>query len=172
MKYRVLYVSETGNTEKLAKAVYEAIPGSSKDIQRLTGNIDLDDTETFFIGFWTNRGTCSYEVLNFLSELHGKNIALFGTCGMGKSKAYYDKIAAQVSAFIPDDNIYMGTFMCQGKMSMHVREKYESYLEHKDSDEIRAMLNNFDKAIFHPNREDFENASKFVKAVITKNDIN
>ncbi len=171
MKYRVLYVSKTGNTEKLAKAVYEAIPDSSKDIQRLTNNIDLDDTETLFIGFWTNRGTCSVEVLDFLSELHGKNIALFGTCGMGKLKAYYDKIATQVSAFIPEDNIYMGTFLCQGKMPMHIREKYESYLEDKDSDEIRAMLSNFDQAIFHPNQEDFDNASKFVKSVIAKNDL-
>ncbi|NLZ80606.1 MAG: flavodoxin [Clostridiales bacterium] len=171
MKYRVLYVSKTGNTEKLAKAIYEAIPDSSKDIQRLTSNIDLNDTETLFIGFWTNRGTCSFEVLDFLSEIHGKNIALFGTCGMGKSKAYYDKIATQVSAFIPDDNIYMGTFLCQGKMPMQVREKYESYLEDKDSDEIRAMLNNFDQAIFHPNQEDFHNASKFVKSVISKYDL-
>ncbi len=32
MKTQVLYKSRTGNTEKLAKAIFAAVPGSDKDI--------------------------------------------------------------------------------------------------------------------------------------------
>lgn len=37
MKTQVLYKSRTGNTEKLAKAIFEAIPGQCKDIAPLDG---------------------------------------------------------------------------------------------------------------------------------------
>ena len=37
MKTQVLYKSRTGNTEKLAKAIFAAVPGSDKDIARLDG---------------------------------------------------------------------------------------------------------------------------------------
>ena len=77
MQYEVLFVSQTGNTEKLAKAIYEAIPDKDKEIQRLNQDTPLDLAETYFIGFWTNHGTCSFEVLDYLSDLHQKNIALF-----------------------------------------------------------------------------------------------
>ena len=38
MKTQVLYKSRTGNTEKLAKAIFEAIPGQCKDIAPLDGH--------------------------------------------------------------------------------------------------------------------------------------
>ncbi|MBP3543848.1 MAG: hypothetical protein J6J86_06440 [Lachnospiraceae bacterium] len=51
MQYEVLFVSQTGNTEKLAKAIYESIPDGDKEIQRLTKDTPLDLAETYFIGF-------------------------------------------------------------------------------------------------------------------------
>lgn len=169
MQYEVLFVSHTGNTEKLAKAIYEAIPDGDKEIQRLTKDTPLDLAETYFIGFWTNRGTCSFEVLDYISELHGKNIALFGTCGMGCGQGYFDRIAKQVSAFIPEDNLYLGTFLCQGKMPICVRNKYQELLEHGNNDGLaRRMLHNFDEALLHPNEEDYTHAGKFVEEAMLK----
>lgn len=169
MQYEVLFVSQTGNTEKLATAIYEAIPNGDKEIQRLSRQTPLDLAETYFIGFWTNRGTCSFEVLDYISELHGKNIALFGTCGMGNDPAYFERIEKQVSAFIPDDNLYLGTFLCQGKMPICVRNKYQELLEHGDNDALaRRMLHNFDTALLHPNEEDYRRARKFVEEVMLK----
>lgn len=169
MQYEVLFVSQTGNTEKLATAIYEAIPDGEKEIQRLNSDTPLDLAETYFIGFWTNRGTCSFEVLDYISELHGKNVALFGTCGMGSDPAYYDRIIKQVSAFLPEDNLYLGAFLCQGKMPMQVRNKYQELLEHGDHDGLaRRMLRNFDEALLHPNQEDYVQARKFVEEAMLK----
>lgn len=169
MQYEILFVSKTGNTEKLAKVIFEAIPDKSKEIQRLDGDTELDLAETYFIGFWTNRGTCSFEVLDYISELHGKNIALFGTCGMGNDPAYYQRIEKQVSAFIPEDNQYLGAFMCQGKMPMNIRHKYEDELEHGENDSFtRKMMRNFDEALLHPNQDDYDRAKKFVEEIMLK----
>ncbi|MDD3140365.1 MAG: flavodoxin family protein [Lachnospiraceae bacterium] len=169
MKYGIIFVSKTGNTEKLAKAIYESIPDNSKDIQRLTEESEYDLADTVFVGFWTDHGTCSMEVLNYLSELHDKNIVLFGTCGMGADEAYYRRIEKQVNVWISDDNNYLGIFMCQGKMPMNIRNKYEAILEQGNQDDkALKMIRNFDEALLHPNQEDYEKADAFVNKIINK----
>ena len=82
-------MSRTGNTEKNAQAIFSAIPGKNKDIARFAGQTDYDMGDIYFIGFWTDRGSASVEVLDYLGSLQGKKIALFGTCGMGESFEYY-----------------------------------------------------------------------------------
>ena len=68
MKTQVLYKSRTGNTEMLAKTIFEAIPGNSKDIALLDGQTNYDMADLYFIGFWTDRGTASVEVLDYLGR--------------------------------------------------------------------------------------------------------
>lgn len=168
MKVQVLYVSKTGNTEELAKSIYHAVPIPSKDIKQMDSCCESKDAETYFIGFWTNRGTGSLEILDYLSELHGKNIALFGTCGMGCDTAYYQKIIHNIEAFIPDDNHYFGTFLCQGKMSIHIRRKYEQMDNPANHEQIQKMIQNFDEGLLHPNGEDLKSAEQFTKDVFEK----
>lgn len=91
MKTQVLYKSRTGNTEKLAKAIFETIPGKNKDIAPFLGQTDYNMGDLYFIGFWTDRGSASMDVLDYLGSLQGKRIALFGTCGMGQSPEYYKR---------------------------------------------------------------------------------
>ena len=165
MKVQVLYVSGTGNTEKIAESIYRAIPDAAKDIKRLDSCSEKRSADTYFIGFWANRGTASMEVLDYLSELHGKNIALFGTCGMGCDPAYYKKIENSVAAFIPDDNQYLGAFLCQGKMPMRIREKYEHMLTVENEAQVQKLIHNFDTALLHPNADDFANAAHFTDSV-------
>ena len=71
------------------------------------------DAEIFFIGFWVDRGTCDISVINMLSELQGKKVALFGTCGLGNGADYYKSIEQKVKVWIPDDCEYLGAFLCE-----------------------------------------------------------
>lgn len=165
LKTQILYVSGTGNTERIAEVIYREIPGNSKDIQKLDSCFEKYSADTYFIGFWANRGSASVEVLELLSNLHEKNIALFGTCGMGRNPEYYRKIETSVSAFIPDDNRYLGAFFCQGKMPTNVRRKYEQMENSENTEMVRQMLRNFDEALLHPDRNDFANARDFVNSI-------
>ena len=163
MAYMVVYSSTTGNTKKIATEIFSALPGMSKDMQNIE-EYRGKDAEIFFIGFWVDRGTCGMSVINVLSELHGKKIALFGTCGMGRGTAYYREIEQKVKVWIPDDCEYLGTFLCQGKMPMKVRQKYEISREDPREEAFRKqMLKNFDEALFHPNEQDFVDARAFAK---------
>ena len=101
MGVQIVYTSRTGNTEKLAEAVFAAVPVKEKNVKRIEERTERDDGEMYLVGFWTDRGTASSEILDLLGNLHGKKVALFGTCGMGNVPEYYDRILNGVAAFIP-----------------------------------------------------------------------
>lgn len=165
MKTQILYKSRTGNTEKIAKAIFEAIPGTCKDIAILDGQTNYDMGDIYFIGFWTDRGSASVEILDYLGSLQGKKIALFGTCGMGGNPEYFKKIEDSIRVFIEDDNEYLGAFMCQGKMPMSVREKYVKMTTPENEKQMNAMIRNFDMALLHPDEQDLQNVKEFVRGI-------
>ena len=69
--------------------------------------------------------------------------------------------------WIPDDCEYLGTFLCQGKMPMQIRAKYEIPMEDPKQEIWRKkMLKNFDEGLFHPNETDLEHAREFVERVL------
>ena len=157
MNTEVIYVSGTGNTAAVAKEIFQALPSSPKDIQELDRARNPLSADCYFIGFWANRGTASVEVLDF-----------FGTCGMGNSPEYYAELENKVRAFLPDDNEYFGSFFCQGKMPIRVREKYEAMLGTEHDQLASRLIKNFDEALFHPSAEDFRKAASFAKNISKK----
>ena len=82
---------------------------------------------------------------------------------MGNSPEYYAEVEKKVRAFLPDDNQYFGSFFCQGKMPIRVREKYESMLGGERAQLATRLIKNFDEALFHPSSEDFRNAASFAR---------
>ena len=47
--------------------------------------------------------------------------------------------------------------MCQGRMPQSVRVRYEGMLQQNPEDErMKAMIENFDRALEHPDKEDLE----------------
>ncbi|NLL78788.1 MAG: flavodoxin [Clostridiales bacterium] len=167
LDYQVLYVSKTGNTKRIAKEIFAALPGTSKDICDLQEQGRIQSAEIYFIGFWVNCGTCEKEVMDILSTLHGKKVVLFGTCGMGRNREYDQKIAHSVEAFLPEDCEYLGYFLCQGKMPMDVRRRYEEMLaEGREKDKVKQLIRNFDEALLHPDEGDFAEVREFVKSVL------
>jgi len=167
--YKIVFTSKTGNTEKIAKAIYEILPDRSKDIERLTEDTKTNDADMYLIGFWVDRGSCSIDIMDFLDELDGKKVFLFGTCGMKPDREYYKRIENNVKAFIPDGNDYLGLYLCQGKMPMSIRSRYEDMKEKPEyQDEAERMLRNFDDGLLHPDAKDLEEAKRSVKIIIEK----
>ncbi len=166
MDYMVVYASETGNTEKIAMAIFNALPGKSKDVQKV-GEMK-GEADTYFVGFWNNRGTCSGEIVDLLSGLSGKKVALFGTCGMGGSQEYFDRVVNQVEAFVPDDCEYLGSFMCAGKMPPQILEKYKQMQKINDTPQVRMMIQAYEEGMLHPNNEDYQHAREFVERVLNR----
>ena len=102
-------------------------------------------------------GTCEY--------FGSVNDAVDG--GFGGSEAYFQAILDKTKAFIDDSNTVIGTFMCQGKMPHSVRERYVKMKEQPNHmPNLDAMIENFDKALSHPDADDLEKLANLVRETV------
>lgn len=154
--YTVVYNSLTGNTKLLADTIREVLPCND------------DNNDIVFVGFWTDKGNADAKTIEYLKGLRDKKIFLFGTCGFGGSEAYFDRILTNVKSNIDSSNEVIGEYMCQGKMPSSVMERY---LKMKESDNcppnIDALIDNFDRALSHPDEKDLEKLSQIVLQTLT-----
>ena len=125
------------------------------------------EADVVFVGFWCDKGSCSPAVQHFLQELAGKRVFLFGTCGFGESDEYFAQILDRVRAYLPADAQCIGGAMCQGKMGVGVKRRYEGMLE-KDPEnaQARMLIDNWNKAQSHPNEGDFARIAAAAKEAI------
>lgn len=168
MTYAVVYSSRTGNTERIARAVREALPAEGC-IYFGQPDMEAQKADTVFVGFWADKGECDETVAAFLCSLERKQVVLFGTAGLGGSQTYFDEIADRVASRIPKSCTLRGHFLCQGRMPGGVKRRYEALLADKPDDEkIRAMVENFDRASTHPDEADLEACRIFVRGLLGK----
>ena len=101
-----------------------------------------------------------------MESLHSSRVFLFGTAGFGGSEEYFSRILERVVSHLPSDNTVAGSYMCQGKMPMTVRKRYEAMLEQSPEDEkMKAMIDNFDRALSHPDSADLEKLRSMLSAL-------
>ena len=152
MKYSIIYNSRTGNTNLLAENLKNTLPENNCVYY---GEVDEKalEADLIFVGFGTYKGDCDESLSELLKKVNNKQVFLFGTAGFGKSQSYFDQIISRVKRHINDSNTVVGSYMCQGKMPMSVRNRYESMLD-KEPVKMKEMIENFDEALNHPNEED------------------
>lgn len=62
-------------------------------------------------------------------------------------------------------NVLLGYYLCQGKMPQTVRTRYEMIAQ-TDPQKAKPLLENFDRALSHPNQEDLEGLEKAVSGLL------
>lgn len=150
MKYAIVYSSRTGNTELLAQRLRDSLP--TEDCLYLgPPSEEALAAEKLYVGFWTDKGTCDESIAAFLRSITHQQVFLFGTAGFGGAPAYFEKILTAVKENISETATVTGSYMCQGKMPVSVRKRYESM---EESAGRQAMLDNFDRALSHPDEQD------------------
>lgn len=154
MKYAIIYSSQTGNTKMLAEALQKILPQADCLYYGAPNDAALS-ADRLYIGFWVDKGSCDDTVSDFLTRVQGKEVFLFGTAGFGKEPAYFETILKRVSQKLTVGNTLIGTYMCQGKMPMSVRKRYEQMLAAPNPmPNLHALIENFDSALSHPDEAD------------------
>ncbi len=163
VSYAIVYSSKTGNTKILADTLHDCLPQEGCDYFGIPDPAAME-ADTLYVGFWTDKGNADEGTSDFLKQLHGKNIFLFGTAGFGGSKEYFDKILKKVEHSLDKSNTVFGCYMCQGKMPMSVRQRYEEMKKQPiHLPNLDAMIENFDKALSHPDADDLEQLKQAVR---------
>ena len=157
MNYPIFPSSRTGNTAFLAQKLAEALPAQDCVFAGAPGQT-LPDADLIFVGFWTDKGDCPPDAAAFLARLRGKRVFLFGTAGFGGSQQYFAEILGRVRAHLGASNTVAG----QGRMPQAVRHRFEAM----PPEQAAPMLQNFDRALSHPDDADAAALAAAAKACL------
>ena len=159
MDIAIVYQSRTGNTAQIAEAIRQELTGRVVYMGPPEPTVHAD---LYFVGSWTDKGTCTEDVGTFLKTLHGKRIAYFGTAGFGGSKAYFQALFTRIRENISTDNQVLEPFFCQGKMPAAVQDRYVGMAQKQPEDPRWAeSIRNFDLALSHPDQRDCRSAAEW-----------
>lgn len=125
MKVLVTYQSQTGNTKKVAEAIYDEIKGQ-KEIKELKELKGLEGYDLYFVGFPIQAFGPAHQAKIFLEEhAAGKNLVLFITHASPEDEELLPQWldACQVAAV--GANI-VGIFNCRGELDEKVAELIKS----------------------------------------------
>jgi flavodoxin len=161
MKALVTYYSQTGNTEKLARAIYEAIR-VEKELLAVEDVKSTKGYDIIFVGFPVHAHSVPAKILPFFKELpDGQNIALFCTHGSLRG-GHLPKQALEHAVSISSRAKVLGTFGVRGKVSAKLIDSLMRQVEH------RAWAEEAQGAGEHPTEADLTDSKEFAKGILSK----
>ena len=158
MKILVTYFTQTGNTEKVAQAMYGVI-GAHKEILPVDKVKDPSGYDIIICGFPVHAHSVPLPVEHFIKQIpSGKKIALFATHGSLRG-GELATTAIEHAASLASTLKVLGTFSCRGKVDPKIIETLIKKPEH------RAWAETAKSAAVHPDESDLEDARHFAKRV-------
>lgn len=161
-KILVTYMSQTGNTQKIAGAIHEALAGE-KVIKPYTDveEKEINSSDLVFIGFPVQAHGVPPRMEEFLRRIpKGKKIAIFCTHG-SFSGTHLSREALQHAAVLAARAKVLGSFSCRGRVAPEVMETLSKSPEHHAWAEMAAT------ARAHPDEHDIEDARAFARWIQT-----
>ncbi len=163
MKVLVAYMSQTGNTQKVAEAIFSEITGE-KEIEKLEEVASLDGYDLAFVGFPIHAFGPAEPAKQFLlSRCAGKAVALFITHAAAEdgegTQAWVNaclECAAQAEV--------LGSFDCQGELSAEIAE----FLIKSDDPNLQAFGKQRDATLGQPDASRLEKARQFAREIMLK----
>jgi flavodoxin len=160
MKILVTYFTQTGNTEKAARAIYQAI-GANKEMLPLKEVKNPDGYDIIFCGFPVHSHSVPLSVQNFIKSIPpGKKLAFFVTHGSLRG-GELAVTAIEHAISLASKLKVLGTFGCRGKVDPKIIEALLKKPEH------RAWAETAKSAASHPDESDLEDVRQFAKKIIT-----
>ena len=163
MRALVTYFSQTGNTEKLAHAIYDAITITiEKEITPVQADQNTKGYDIIFCGFPVVAHSIPGKVYSFIKDIpEGQNIAFFCTHGSLRG-GQLPKQAIEQAIGLSAKAKVLGAFGCRGKVSPQILEALSKKPEH------RAWVEEAQSAYGHPDAADLADAKEFTLRMIDK----
>jgi flavodoxin len=156
----VTYFSRTGNTKKVAEAVYDEIPGE-KVLKPMDEVEDFAPYAQIFVGFPVQTHSVPYQVEVFLKKVpEGKKVALFSTHGSVTGSSLSREALEYATVLLAKAKV-VGTFSCRGKVSIKALEVLMKSPEHEAWGDMAAS------AATHPDEHDLAEARAFARWAMT-----
>jgi flavodoxin I len=170
MNVLITYFSQTGNTEHIARAIYEEASACTSALMKKIGDLaasSLNEYNLIFIGSPCHAGTLAAPVREMLSLLpDNPSFHLSGFITHASSvydKSDYENCMTYLSSLCRKKGIsYQGCFECRGRLAPQLHE-YIRKSKHVTDEEWDRMVSDMNR---HPDSEDVAKARKFARSVI------
>jgi flavodoxin len=159
--FLVTYFSQTGNTKKVAEAIYDTLKQDKKikPIHEVTEE-EIKTSDLIFIGFPVITHTVPYQAEAFIKNIpSGKKIALFSTHG-SIAGTQLSREALEYAVTLASKLDVLGTFSCRGEVSFEALDILLKSLEDRAWAEMAPTAKN------HPDQSDLEDAKAFARWII------
>jgi flavodoxin len=161
MKVLVTYYSETGNTEKIARAIYDGIHKGEKQILPIQEAGEIEDYDLIFCGFPVQASSVPLKIEPFLKAVPKEpKVAFFATHGSLRGGQLAATAFDYATSLAPAQVI--GTFGCRGKVKQGLLDQLMKKPEHK------AWAEEAQGAAEHPDEADCEDSKDFAKRMVSK----
>jgi flavodoxin I len=172
MKVLITYFSQTGNTEQVAKAIYEEASQSNEASLTKVEDIkaeSLNEYDLIFIGSPIHAGGLAGPVNELLQALPAAarfKLAGFATHASAVyEKKNFERGMTYFEEISKEKNIaYVGSFNCQGRLVPALHEMVKKSRGISD-EEWDAMMAETDK---HPSADDEVKAREFANRILTE----
>jgi len=77
MKYEIAYISQSGNTEKLAHGIADSLPHRDTFVTDLSCEEITGKADVYLVGFGLKKEAIPLKIMDVLEELEGKTILFF-----------------------------------------------------------------------------------------------
>jgi flavodoxin len=165
MRSLVVYSSRTGNTRKVAEAIFEILP-DPKEMHPAAEAPPPDDFDFIAIGFWVNRGTADADARAYMDRLRNRAVGVFGTLAAYPDSEHARQCLERVETLLTG-NHFMGGFLCQGRVDPSALEQVE-HLAPETHPMTAERRNRLEEAKKHPDERDLLNAQLAFKAMINR----
>jgi len=163
MKVIVTYMSQTGNTKKVAEAIFQEIKGK-KEIKPMGEVNSLDGYDLAFVGFPIQGSAPAGDAKSFLEErTKGKNIALFMTHASPEDEPELKEWLSGCKAAAAGANL-LGVFNCRGEMSQALAD----FMVNSGDPKLVAWGKNRPLTIGQPDAPRLKKARTFAREIMKK----
>jgi flavodoxin len=152
----VTYSSLTGNTRRVAEAVFDALQGEKvllpiAEAEAATGTADA--YERIILGCWLDKGDANEEALKFAAKLKNKTLGLILTLGGNpESERAAEALARIVERLQQNGNTVKTAFKCQGAVEPQLIERIKlAWVGPVPAEKLKA----WEEAKKHPDSTDF-----------------
>ena len=161
MKILVAYYSKSGNTKKVAEAIFDAVDKEGKEIRPMKEVENPEGYDLIFCGFPVHAHSVPVAAQNFLKKIPREaKVALFSTHGAlpeGRMpKEALDNAVSLVKAEV------LGSFTCRGQVEPSIIEELMNKPEH------RAWAMEAGSAQSHTDSADLDEARFFAGNILKK----
>jgi flavodoxin len=121
MKSLIVYSSQSGNTQRLARTVYATL-AADKAIYPVSEAPEPNGSDIIAVGFWLQVGQPDPQTQAYLKKIGSQKVFLFATHGAAVDSDHARQAMACARQFLPAADI-IGQFNCQGEVNPKVLEK-------------------------------------------------